>query len=625
MKLSLRLMFVLLLFLLSGCSLQSNNQEKDPESILGVMNLNGTNMSEGSLIKLNGEWSFYWNQLLQPSDIQSGVGKQTGYIYMPSNWYEYKVDGENLPRTGFATFTLQLKINEPNQPKGLILPVMYSNYKLWIDDQLVAVSGKVGMNHQQSVPQKSTDIVFFNAHSDQVQIVLQISNYHNYAGGMWEPIIYGSASEVLSAHNWNLAGQCILFGILLLAGIYHIGLSVFRKKDYSMLYFGFFCLVVALRNLFVGDVFLTKIFPNFQWEIAMKLEYICLYLMVPFLSLFIEKIFPEESYRIVGRVSVVLAIIYSFITLIMTADIYYRILIIFQLYMVIALIYGLIVLIRATFHKRDGAVYALVGFFALIVTSLFDIFGFILKYSGQAYYSAGVTIFIVCFSLVLSKKLSISFNMSEQLAHELTELNDSLDKKVKERTSQLEQTNKKLEKLNAQLQEWSMVDGLTNLSNRRHFDDYLCKHIQLSIQKDTPTTLLLIDIDYFKLYNDTYGHIQGDYCLQMIASSIQMSISSYDGLAARYGGEEFAVILPNCRKEIAIEVANKICIAIRELKIPHTESKAADYVTVSIGMANVNSQSDLEPKKLIDLADQNLYKAKHLGKNQVYFEESIKN
>ncbi|MBW7475177.1 diguanylate cyclase [Paenibacillus oenotherae] len=622
MKLRTCLSFPLLMaifMLLAGCTTPSEELDIEPEAVAGLLDLSKLPADNTTLFALNGEWSFYWNQLLEPRDVPAGRGQQTGYIEMPSNWYKYTTeDGSNLPLTGFATFVLDMKIPHSSQTKGILVPPMYSNYNLWVNNQLLAVSGHVGASKEQSIPQKDTRVIYFDAPSGNVQLVLQISNYHNYAGGMFEPLLYGPAPAIQKNHDRNLAVQFILFGILLLSGIYHIGLSFFRNKDTSMLYFGLFCSIVALRNTLVGEVFFTKVFPDFPWEIAMKIEYICLYSMVPLFALFLQRLFPAEASALFSKISVILAAIYAIVTIAVTANVYYLILLYYQIFIVISFVYAIYLMIRAIFYKRDGAIFALVGFSAFVLTSLFDLSGFVLqRHSWQSFHSLGVATFIVCFSLVLSRKLSTSFNMAEQLAQQLTELNESLDKKVRERTLVIEESNKKLEELNRQLQEWSLVDGLTNVSNRRHFDEYLSNQLLHCAKKNTPLTLLLIDIDYFKLYNDANGHIQGDHCLQEVARAIKASLSPHQGLAARYGGEEFAVVLPSCNKENALAMAQILCTAIRDLHIPHSKSLAADHVTVSIGVATIQPGPDTNHRAIIDLADQNLYKAKSMGRNRV--------
>ncbi|KAB3527451.1 PAS domain S-box protein [Alkaliphilus serpentinus] len=180
---------------------------------------------------------------------------------------------------------------------------------------------------------------------------------------------------------------------------------------------------------------------------------------------------------------------------------------------------------------------------------------------------------------------------------------------------------KKLEKelmeANANLKSMSLIDGLTNIPNRRAFDEGFEKEWNRSIRNSTNLALLLLDIDCFKFFNDTYGHLQGDECLKLIASTLRESISRSGDIVARYGGEEFAIILPETSNKGAMFVAEQIRIRVEDLKIPNTASKVKPYVTVSIGVASVIASSFLKSEDLIKNADKALYNAKESGRNKV--------
>lgn len=609
------LLIVFLLFVLSGCTLHNNtNQVGDPLATNGYIDIT---VDTGKTSKLSGEWSFYWNQLLEPEDINAGRGEFSGFIQMPRNWLNYEVDGTKLPGHGYATLVLNMRIHNLNEVKALYLPKMYSSYKLWINGQLEAISGVVGKDKEHTTPQKLTQLAYFYPETEQVQLVLQISNFHDLNGGMWEPIEYGSASHIYADHDRYLAEKYLLLGVLSLAGIYHLGLCLFRKKDVAMLYFGLFCLNDALRNTLIDQVLITKYYPNFPWEIAMKMEYISMYLAYALLALFTLHLFPREASKKFTKLVLVVVASYTLITLVSQATVYIQILLYFQIFLFVGLFYIMLVFIRATLHRQEGAVYSLVGITVFVIATVLDLFQYIMFYSEMSIYSVGIAIYIVCFSFVLSKKMSKSFETTEKLARELTELNEQLDWKVYERTVAIEESRKQLIALNRQLQEWSMLDGLTGAANRRHFDEYLCNHLIESIQSNTPITLLLIDIDYFKKYNDTYGHIKGDQCLQAVVNVIKTSFPLNDGLVARYGGEEFAVVIPTYSLEEGTRIANKICALVKRLQIPHSNSKVEDVVTVSVGVATVLTEEEKEYTKLIELADHRLYKAKTMGRNRV--------
>jgi diguanylate cyclase (GGDEF)-like protein len=165
------------------------------------------------------------------------------------------------------------------------------------------------------------------------------------------------------------------------------------------------------------------------------------------------------------------------------------------------------------------------------------------------------------------------------------------------------------------LRSLAMLDGLTGVANRRHFDVSLLREWRQSVRSRTPLALLLIDIDFFKRYNDHYGHHAGDTCIQAVANVLQQCLHRPHDLLARYGGEEFACILPDTPLSGALHMARELELAVRALALPHEKSDVTTVVTVSIGGAVASHGGDTA--ELIKAADRLLYSAKHAGRGQV--------
>jgi diguanylate cyclase (GGDEF)-like protein len=174
---------------------------------------------------------------------------------------------------------------------------------------------------------------------------------------------------------------------------------------------------------------------------------------------------------------------------------------------------------------------------------------------------------------------------------------------------QLQEANKKLQLL-------ASTDGLTQVANRRYFDETLGKEWQRMKREKEPLSLLFTDIDWFKSYNDHYGHQAGDDCLCQVAQAIIQVVSRPGDLVARYGGEEFVIILSNTDSQGAVQVAEKIRQAIADLQIIHPDSLVSRYLTVSLGIASVVPTEENAPDLIISQADQALYLAKSQGRDR---------
>jgi diguanylate cyclase (GGDEF)-like protein len=179
-------------------------------------------------------------------------------------------------------------------------------------------------------------------------------------------------------------------------------------------------------------------------------------------------------------------------------------------------------------------------------------------------------------------------------------------------------THMELKTKSDRLEQLASLDGLTNLYNRRRFDEMLNLEWKRSQRSQAPLSLIMVDIDYFKLFNDTYGHTDGDQCLKDVAYALQNCLKRPADIIARYGGEEFVALLPETDEEGAEILAYKMRDAVETLKIPHMNSKVSEFVTISLGVATTFPHMGIDPlKALLNSADTALYKSKKNGRNKV--------
>ncbi|BAZ18111.1 serine/threonine protein kinase [Calothrix sp. NIES-4071] len=209
----------------------------------------------------------------------------------------------------------------------------------------------------------------------------------------------------------------------------------------------------------------------------------------------------------------------------------------------------------------------------------------------------------------------------QEVTDELAKYNRNLEEKVQERTKELSQTleilqttQSELVKVNQELQRLSRVDKLTQIANRYCFDEYLLQEWNRLELEQQPLSLIICDVDYFKKYNDFYGHQCGDSCLQKVAVALTSVVKLPTHLVARYGGEEFAVIMPSTDVEEAMLVAEEIQQAIYQAKLPHACSDISEFITISLGVSTIVPTGATSPANLIAVADKALYEAKRQGR-----------
>jgi diguanylate cyclase (GGDEF)-like protein len=212
----------------------------------------------------------------------------------------------------------------------------------------------------------------------------------------------------------------------------------------------------------------------------------------------------------------------------------------------------------------------------------------------------------------------------QESRQQLEEYSQSLEQQVVDRTQALEEEIRRrsaaedaLHLVNKELAAIAYLDGLTQIANRRQFDDRLLQEWRRLQREKSPLSIIMCDVDYFKQYNDTYGHCGGDDCLKEVAKAIELAARRAADLTARYGGEEFVVLLPNTPLTGALAVAKSMQLRVKGLQMPHQKSMVSEYVTLSFGVASIIPSDASTPEDLVLKADRALYQAKQAGRNQI--------
>jgi diguanylate cyclase (GGDEF)-like protein len=212
-----------------------------------------------------------------------------------------------------------------------------------------------------------------------------------------------------------------------------------------------------------------------------------------------------------------------------------------------------------------------------------------------------------------------NLRLNSRLGNEIGDLSRGIDALV----TQVQQQQDQLQAQSVELQRLSYNDGLTGLANRRRFDQALTINWALAQRNQTPLALLMCDVDYFKRYNDHYGHLRGDEALRKVATIIKRITTRQSDVAARYGGEEFAILLPDTDEAGALGIAERLQKELLAAAIPHADSQTSPLLTASIGIGSITPSTQQQPRELIQRADEALYAAKAAGRNGIILASQI--
>jgi diguanylate cyclase (GGDEF)-like protein len=583
------------------------------------------------LVSLDGLWEFYWQQLLEPEDFSVGHPSPTGIVHVPGAWNGYKFQNQPLPGQGYGTYRILIELEKPEELMGITIPRILTAYRLWVNGREVARAGQVGKDLREITPQYLPQQAFFPVKDEPVEIIVQVANFHHRSGGILDSIRLGTVNQVMAQTKKNIAYDLFLFGSLLIMGSYHLILFFFRKTQGPLLYFSLYCLLVSLRTLLVGEILFIQLFPGFNWELAHKIQTLSYYVGTHVIVMFFTTMFPLYSSQNIVRFSSLIVLIFSLLVLFTPARVFTIFNPVFQIFTLALILYIIRLQYKVVKNHQLGALFITVGAAVLFLTVINDLIFLSILMSDHHLLRAfitrgnlssfGLLVFVFTHSLVIAIEFSLTYDQNEKLTQDLLQLNQALESTVKKRTIaletskwQIEEKRRQLEEANSRLTLLSQIDPLTNIWNRRYFDERLNLAWNEALRSRCHLSLLFIDMDDFKPFNDKYGHQAGDECLQRVTRLIDQESKRKKGIVARYGGEEFVVLLTGTDSTGAEQVAEAIRYQVETSVIKPAQP---GEVTVSIGIASIIPTTQISSTGLTEAADRAMYGAKQKGKNQV--------
>jgi PAS domain S-box-containing protein len=407
--------------------------KKPPMAIKGVLDLSQWDFETNGPVALSGEYEFYWQQHLAPERFsQPERPKMSGFIRVPGIWNGYELDGKKLSGEGYATYRLRVRLKEP-APLSLKFLDMATAFTVYLNGTKLFSAGVPGKTPEATVPQYFPQVVDFTPASGQLEIIFHVANFHHQKGGAWEPIKLGLPNDLHQARALALQLDILLFGCIVIMGLYHLGLFAVRTNERAPLYFGIFCLLIALRLIAISERLLLQFFPHLSWELLGKIEYLAYYLAVPTGAMFLHALYREDFPQFILRTIQAISTVFCGIVLFTPVRIFSHTVSVHHAYTILSCSYGVFVIVLSTVRRREGAKINLVGFSILFLAILNDILNYFYLIHTPLLLPFGLLAFIFSQAVLLSFRFSKAFRTVDWQRFELEKANRQYENELIER------------------------------------------------------------------------------------------------------------------------------------------------------------------------------------------------
>ncbi|MBC7381791.1 MAG: PAS domain S-box protein [Bacteroidia bacterium] len=435
-------MIKLILILTVIITFLSCNKVKNISPVVkqGVLDLSSWDFEKDGSIKMDGEWEFYWNRLYAPEDFKNNIAEHTSYIQVPGTWNEQKVTSQPLPGKGFGTYHLKIKLNHSYDILGIRTSGAASAYKLWVNGKVIASNGKVSAIAGQMIPQYLPVLTGMVVNAEELEIIVQVANNFHSKGGLWDTVELGKLEQLMKEREHTTVYELFLIGIMFILFIYHIWIFLLRKSEKIALWFGLLCFTLLLRTIVTDERFLYVLFPGFNLNFGLRLEYICLSMGSLLYGVFVYYLFPLDFSKKVLKIALGLTIIELVIILFTNTEFYTSLLLWYQV-SVIAIAFYLLVIVspKSIVHKRFGAIPFFISILILIACVVNDILSSRLIIQTIYLTPFGFFLTILLQAYILASRISFAFGTMEKSTEKLSEMNIMLEQKFE----QVEQSEKK--------------------------------------------------------------------------------------------------------------------------------------------------------------------------------------
>ncbi|MCB1179051.1 MAG: adenylate/guanylate cyclase domain-containing protein [Leptospiraceae bacterium] len=543
----------LILFFISISVISCKKQEIDVKKISakkGVLDIRSISLNKIRSIELDGEWEIYWNKFLFSEDIKSE--KYTpAYIKVPHIWNKIKIPEkkDNSPY-GYATLRLVVKTRHIDEVLGLNTSIINTAYNLYVNNKLLNSVGKIGKTKEETIPKYLPGSHYFYSHSDEIEFIIHISNFHNRYGGFRNAFYLGTQDQIGKSRDISLGLDLMVFGSLVIFGLYHIALFLMRRDELSYMFFAVYTLMYAVKTLLENERFASLIIDNLSLDIDLKISYCVVYMSTPFMGGFLYRSFPGEFNKKFINITFLIASILAFITLTTEPSIYSRLAQPHVGYLILVGLYAFYVLIRAVIRKVEGAKIILTGF----------LFYFIMAAINDSLYSAGIieSFYMSAYALIflilsqgifIASRFTKTYNENNKLNYDLLKVNNAYQRFVP-------------------------IDFLKFLGKKYITEVDLGNQIQKTI------TIFFADIRSFTELSEKLTPEENFNFLNSYLRRISPVIMKHGGIIDKFMGDGIMAIFPE-NPSNALSASMEI---MEELKLYNYHRGRMNYSPISIGI-----------------------------------------
>jgi len=311
-------------------------------------------------VRLDGEWRFVWKDT-----ATSNISHSDAHIIIdvPDSWNGYKYNGVKLSGHGAGSYFLTILIPEQPASYALKFATAGTAYNLFVNEELKGSVGIYSIDSNMSKPLYEPKIFNLGSMANQLSLRIDVSNYDHRLGGLWESISFGTTEEIYQYREKLIAMALFMFGTIFVMGIYHLGIYSLSTRGTSALYFGIFCLIIGLRTLTTGEIFIHQIWPSISWQMLIKLEYLTFYTGIPIFFLFVRLQFPDEIHENASKAVLAISSIFVLMVLFSSVDTFSVSLSYFQPISLLIMLYVIYALVLAFIRGEEGSSMVLIGIY----------------------------------------------------------------------------------------------------------------------------------------------------------------------------------------------------------------------------------------------------------------------